>query len=257
MNAPLFSITIVADWPGFSLKAAFDVGNEPVALIGPNGSGKSSLLLAILGIRAPGLARIQLGNEVIVDTKRGLVSPTEERRFAYLPQDYGLFPHLTAQGNVEFALACGEPQSRFQRRQAAQILLERFRIAHLASRRPVQLSGGERQRVALARAIASRPRVLLLDEPMAALDVEARVEMRALLAEYTRELAIPTIFVTHDVADVDALAAQVAVMEGGHLISCSSPAEAAQATPFAGRLLGERDQSFQRSLTSSGVKAPS
>lgn len=233
----VLSVTIVAHWPGFKLEAALDVGSEPVALIGPNGSGKSSLLLAILGIRDPGLARIDLGDEVIVSTKQGLVRPTEERRFAYLPQDYGLFPHLTAQENVEFALACGETRLRPQRRLEARALLERFRISHLTARRPAQLSGGERQRVALARAIATRPRVLLLDEPMAALDVEARVEMRALLADYIQQLAIPTLFVTHDVADVDALAGQVAVMEAGNLITCAPRAEAIKATPFAAHLL--------------------
>jgi molybdate transport system ATP-binding protein len=237
VTAPVLSIAVAAEWPGFSLKATLDVGCAPVALIGPNGSGKSSLLLAILGIRAPGVARIQLGDEVIVDTQRGFVCPTEERCFAYLPQDYGLFPHLTALENVEFALACGEAQPRARRRQHGGALLERFRISHLASRRPAQLSGGERQRVAMARAIASQPRVLLLDEPMAALDVEARTEMRALLAEHIRELSIPTLFVTHDAADVDALAGRVAVMEKGRLISCSPVSEAAETTPFAGRLL--------------------
>ncbi len=234
------SASLNAAWPGFVLQATLEVGAEPVALIGPNGSGKSSLLLALLGTRVPDRARITLGSEVIVDTSAGRVCPTEERRFAYVPQDYGLFPHLTTQGNVEFALACAnESTSRRQRRQSALELLDEFGIVHLAEKRPSHLSGGERQRVALARAIASRPRVLLLDEPTAALDVEARAEMRCLLAERIARLAIPSVIVTHDCADIVALAGRVATMEQGRLLSCSSLIEAtrAPATPFAARLL--------------------
>jgi ABC-type sulfate/molybdate transport systems ATPase subunit len=177
------------------------------------------------------------------DSESKVECPTEERRFAYLPQAFGLFPFLTARENVAFAIACRmERKTRSDRMRMATEYLERFGIAHLAARHPTQLSGGARQRIALARAIASEPRVLLLDEPTASLDVGARGQVRSLLTECLRELAIPTVIVTHDRADVLALAGRVAVMEGGRVLACPTLAEAQQSPPttFAERLLAPR-----------------
>jgi molybdate transport system ATP-binding protein len=218
----------------FALDASLDMGAETVALVGPNGSGKSSLLLTILGLRAPQEGRIALGNELLFDSEGGLCRPTEERRLAYLPQDFGLFPFLSAQANVEFAIACrgGRPE-RGARAKLALDQLDRFGIGHLAGRRPGQLSGGERQRVALARALASEPRAMLLDEPTAALDVGARDDVRALLHASLRELAIPALVVTHDFGDVMSLASRVAVMEAGRLVACVTVAEAQASPPTA------------------------
>jgi ABC-type sulfate/molybdate transport systems ATPase subunit len=224
----------------FSLDAQLDVGVETVALIGPNGSGKSTLLLATLGIRTPTQGRITLGNHVVFDSEAEIDCPTEERRMAYLPQDFGLFPFLTAVGNIEFAIACaGTGIGRRQRQERAMAYLEQFGIVRLAGRHPHQLSGGERQRVALARAIASEPRALLLDEPTASLDVGARAEVRALLRESLEHLQIPTLIVTHDEGDITALARRVAVMEAGRIVGCASAEEAARhpANAFADRLL--------------------
>lgn len=236
---PRLSIAVQAALGPFSLQATLEVGAEPLALVGPNGSGKTSLLLAILGLRKPDSGRIVLGDEVLFDAALAIDRPTEERHLAYLPQDFGLFPHLTALDNVAFALACrSEWASSKQRRNEALKWLDRFGIASLAGRSPVRLSGGERQRVALARALASSPKALLLDEPTASLDVEARVEVRAFLAESIRSLGLPTILVTHDAMDVAALASRVAVLERGQVIACGLLHNVCKAPPtsFASRL---------------------
>jgi len=236
----------------FTLQASLEVGAEPLALIGPNGSGKTSLLLAILGLRKPDRGRIVLSDEVLFDAALAIDRPTEERHLAYLPQDFGLFPHLTAIDNVAFALACRSAQaSRKQRREEAMTWLDRFGIGSLAKRNPTRLSGGERQRVALARALASSPKALLLDEPTASLDVEARVEVRAFLAESIRSLGLPTILVTHDAMDVAALASRVAVLEKGQVVACGQLRDICQTPPtsFASKF-------FSSSTASSPIANP-
>jgi molybdate transport system ATP-binding protein len=229
----------------FTLDAALDVGTDPVAVIGPNGAGKSTLLLALLGIRTPAKGRIALGENVLFDSENQVDVPPEARPFAYLPQDFGLFPHLTAVQNVAFAISCrGGKQPRRARLQAASDCLARFGAAHLGPRYPAQLSGGERQRVALVRATATSPRALFLDEPTASLDVDARAEVRALLTEGLRTLAIPTLIVTHDVLDVLALASRVAVLEAGRMVACEKldRLRLSPPTAFASRLLGSEGQ---------------
>jgi molybdate transport system ATP-binding protein len=233
------SVTVEAALGPFQLEASLEVGSEPLALVGPNGSGKTSLLLAILGLLKLDRGRIALGDEVLFDRdvaihRPTIDRPTEERHLAYLPQDFGLFPHLTAAENVAFALACAsEPTSGKQRHRQAMAWLDRFGLGSLAGRKPAQLSGGERQRIALARALASSPKALLLDEPTASLDVEARVEVRAFLAESIRSLGLPTILVTHDVQDVEALAKRVAVLEKGHIATCGLLEDIRKAPPTA------------------------
>ena len=233
------SIAIETALGAFPLRASLEVGSEPLAVVGPNGSGKTSLLLAILGLRKLDRGRIVLGDEVFFDADLGIDRPTEERHLAYLPQDFGLFPYLTAVENVAFALACRSERGRSSQRLAlARSCLERFGLGELAQRRPHQLSGGQRQRVALARALASSPKALLLDEPTSSLDVEARVEVRAFLADAIRSLGLPTILVTHDVMDVDALAGRVAVVDDGQVVACGSLSDIRKSppTPFARKL---------------------
>jgi len=236
---PRLSIAVQATLGAFSLQASLEVSAEPLALVGPNGSGKTSLLLTVLGLRRPESGRIVLSEEVLFDAALAIDLPTEDRHLAYLPQDFGLFPHLTAIDNVAFALACrSQRASAKQRRDEAMTWLERFAIGNLAGRNPSQLSGGERQRVALARALASSPKALLLDEPTASLDVEARVEVRTFLAESIRSLGLPTILVTHDAMDVEALASRVAVLEKGQVVACGLLSDVRKAPPtsFASRL---------------------
>ena len=236
---PHLSVSVEAELGPFLLQATLEVGAEPLALVGPNGSGKTSLLLAILGLIKLERGRIALGDEILFDSDQAIELPTEERHLAYLPQDFGLFPHLTAVENVAFALACGsQPMSKNERRGQAMVWLDRFGLGSLANRNPAQLSGGERQRVALARAMASSPKALLLDEPTASLDVEARVEVRAFLAEAIRSLGLPTIVVTHDITDVEALAGRVAVLERGRVAAHGLRGDMGKnpPTPFAARL---------------------
>jgi molybdate transport system ATP-binding protein len=239
---PALSIRAVYAAGSFSLDVQLDVGAETVALIGPNGSGKSTLLLAALGIRTPRRGRIALGDRVVFDSEAKIDDPTEVRRMAYLPQDFGLFPFLTAAGNVEFAIACaGARAARGQRRERAMAWLEHFGIGHLAGRHPHQLSGGERQRVALARAMASEPRALLLDEPTASLDVGARVDVRELLRQSFDRLQIPTLIVTHDAGDIRALAQRVVVLEAGRIAGNTTTQDAVRqpTNAFANHLLND------------------
>ena len=216
----------------FTLSLQLEAAAGPTAIIGPNGSGKSTLFLAVLGALPDVRGTLSLDGTVLLDSQRGLMTPVEERRIAYVPQDYGLFPHLTVQANVAFGLAQLPPDERVQRVTSA---LADLGLTILGGRLPGQLSGGERQRVALARALAIRPRAVLLDEPLAALDAPTRVRMRGFLADHLRRLAVPALVVTHDAADVRALGGPVLVLEGGRLAQEGSPevVRADPSTPFA------------------------
>jgi molybdate transport system ATP-binding protein len=197
----------------FELTLALDV-ERTVALVGPSGAGKTSILRVISGLADPARGRVALGDEVWLDTRLRIARRPEERRVGLVFQEYALFPHLSVRGNVAYA-----------GRGRVQELLERFRIAHLADARPADLSGGERQRVALARALARDPAVLLLDEPLAALDAHTKSQVRGELHELLRELALPTLLVTHDYEDAAALANEVGVLVDGTLRQLASPAE--------------------------------
>jgi molybdate transport system ATP-binding protein len=201
-----------------SLDVALDTAPGTLVVIGPNGAGKTSLLSLLLGVLAVDGGRIEVGGGVLLDTSVRLVVPPEARRLAYVPQDYALFPHLTARENVEFALECAATSvPRGTRSARATALLAELGLEALGPRRPAELSGGEKQRVALARALAASPRALLFDEPLAALDVHARAEVRAFLAEYLARVALPTIVVTHDARDARVLADRLLVLEEGRV----------------------------------------
>ena len=212
----------------FALDATVAGGGAPVALIGPNGSGKTTLLRTISGGHPPVSGRISVGKRILYDSEAGIRLAPEQRRIGYVPQGYGLFPHLNAIENVAFGLAAARPrQPRGHRRAAAAALLREMDCAHLARRLPATLSGGEKQRVALARALLSEPELLLLDEPLAALDAAARRDIRRFLAARNS----PALVVTHDARDVRALGAlSIFALEGGSVIQSGRP-EALAASP--------------------------
>ncbi len=185
-------------------------------LIGESGSGKTTLLRLVAGLLAPDEGRIALGDEVFADAGAGRFVPPEARPVGYVPQDHALFPHLSARENVAFGLrALGLPRREVQERAAA--ALARFGLGELADRRPHELSGGQQQRVALARALVLDPAVLLLDEPLAALDVVARRALRDELRRTLEGLACVTLLVTHQPSEALALGGRIAVMEAGRI----------------------------------------
>jgi molybdate transport system ATP-binding protein len=198
----------------YALSVALEVGRETIALVGPSGAGKTTVLRAIAGLLDPDAGRIALGDETWFDSAAGTALPPEERSVGLVFQDYALFPHLSVRRNVEFG----------GRARAAE-LLERFGVAHLSDDRPATISGGERQRVALARALARDPAVLLLDEPLSALDAQTRGEVRGELQDLFAELDLPTLLVTHDFRDAAALADRVGVLVDGTLRQLGTPEE--------------------------------
>ena len=198
-----------------------------LALTGPSGAGKTTVLRMIAGTARPARGRVVCGGETWLDTERRIDVPPERRRCGYVVQDYALFPHISAWRNVAYGMR-GVPRAR--RRALAIELLERLSIGSLAGARPATLSGGERQRVALARALARRGEVLLLDEPLSALDARTRADAAHALLEILHESEAPAILVTHDFADAALLAQDIAVVDRGRLVQRGSASSLA-ATP--------------------------
>lgn len=229
MTAWSASVTVSAG--GFDLTLSIEGDDTPVALIGPNGSGKTTALRAIAGAVAVSDARVEIGNRVLDCTEREIHVPMQDRGIGYVPQGYGLFPHLTVMENVEFGLTVGARRdSATSRTERVGAMLSRLGCESLAHRRVDRLSGGEQQRVALARALVMEPDMLLLDEPLAALDATRRRAVRLFLAEQLSAFGRPCILVTHDVRDVLALGATVVVLEEG-AVSQTGSLEALRTSP--------------------------
>lgn len=201
---------------GVEFDLALDDG-DVLAVLGPNGAGKSTLLQMIAGLLRPDEGRIELGNTVVTDTSTGVFVPAHARGVAMLSQQALLFPHMSAAANVAYAPRC-KGQSRRAARAVARRWLEVVGAEALADRRPAQLSGGQAQRVAVARALAAEPQVLLLDEPLSALDVAAAPAVRRLLRDILREERRTALIVTHDLLDALAVADKVIVVERGRVV---------------------------------------
>jgi ABC-type sulfate/molybdate transport systems ATPase subunit len=196
-------------------------GSGCAAIVGPSGAGKSTVLRIIAGLRTPDPGRVVMGDEVWLDSGGGINLRPEERTCGFMFQDYALFPHLTAWRNVAF----GMPGPRKERRRRALEQLRRFGVESLADAHPASLSGGERQRVALARSLARDPSVLLLDEPLSALDSRTRAHAGRELAAALRSARALAIVVTHDFSEAAMLADEIFVMDAGRIVQRGTAAE--------------------------------
>jgi len=196
------------------LRVDLSLDREAVLIAGPNGAGKTTLLRLLLGALSPDTGHIALEGRALFDSRKDVDLAPEERELGYLPQDFGLFPHLDVIGNVTFGLA---RLARADRLRRAREWLDRLGAAHLLRRSPASLSGGERQRVALARALARSPRALLLDEPFASLDPVTRDDLRVSLRSWLREWRLPALIVSHDPADA-VLVDRIVVLERGRVV---------------------------------------
>jgi molybdate transport system ATP-binding protein len=224
---------------GFVLDVEFDQSLEAggtTALVGASGSGKSTILRALAGLEPIDRGQILCDEVPWLDTSRGINRPPQQRDIGCLFQDYALFPHLNVHSNIAFGLR-GKSRAERDRRVAG--LLDLLQLTGLGRRYPHELSGGQQQRVGLARAVARRPRLLLLDEPLSALDTPTRHDLRTLLRTFLVTEQIPTVLVTHDPADVRALSDHVIVLEQGQILQAGPTADVLQfpASPQVQRLL--------------------
>ena len=230
--------TVVVHRPGFTLDVALTIApGEVLAVLGPNGAGKSTLLDVLAGLLRPDTGHVRVDGRTLTDP--GVHVPAHRRGVGLLAQQALLFPHLTALANVAFGpRAQGVPKHVAHER--ARALLAAVDAGALADRRPGQLSGGQQQRVALARALAAGPGLLLLDEPLAALDVDATPAMRALLRHMVRDGDRTAVLVTHSALDALVLADRVVVLVAGHVVEEGPVREvlARPRSPFAARIAG-------------------
>jgi molybdate transport system ATP-binding protein len=212
---------------------------EVLAVLGPNGAGKSTLLRVLAGLLAPDEGRVEVDGEAWDDVAAGVHLPPHRRRLGMVFQDHLLFPHLSVTDNVAFGLRT-RGAGRREARAVAADWLARVELADLGGRRPGQLSGGQAQRAALARALAGEPALLLLDEPLSALDARTRLTVRAELRRHLGEFPGSTVLVTHDPIDAMALADRVVVVEEGRVVQAGPPAEVARRprTDYVARLVG-------------------
>jgi putative spermidine/putrescine transport system ATP-binding protein len=206
---------------------------EFFTLLGPSGSGKTTTLRVIAGFERPDAGHVELAGADVTGV------PPSERDVNTVFQDYALFPHMTVQQNVEYGLRVKGAAKR-ERRIKANEVLERVRLPHIGGRKPVQLSGGQRQRVALARAIVNSPSVLLLDEPLGALDLKLRREMEIFLKALQRDLGITFVYVTHDQEEALTMSDRLAVFNEGRIEQIGTPAEVYEhpATEFVAGFVG-------------------
>lgn len=206
------------------LRLDLHMGPGVTTMVGPSGAGKSTALRLVAGLLKPDAGSIRLGETLLDDTARRYHLPPGRRDIGLVFQEYALFPHLTVAENVAYGLRARRVPGAERRTRVARIL-ERLRIGSLAAERPGRLSGGQRQRVALARALVTGPRALLLDEPLAALDVQTRAAVRGELRTVLADLAIPTLLVTHDYADAVVFRERIVILVAGQVVQDGSHEE--------------------------------
>jgi len=196
----------------FELEASFSAEHDRIVVFGPSGSGKSITMQCIAGLLRPDAGRIQIGERVLFDASAGVDVPPQSRNVGFVFQDYALFPHLDVEKNVGFGLG-----ARRDARARVEEFLSLFELTPLARSFPRNLSGGQRQRVALARALIRQPELLLLDEPLSALDPLLRERVRNELDQTQRRFRVPMLLITHDPADVETFAENLVIFDHGHV----------------------------------------
>ncbi|MHB8523924.1 MAG: ATP-binding cassette domain-containing protein [Limisphaerales bacterium] len=223
----------------FTLTVDVDIHRDVTAIFGASGAGKTSLLDLVAGLRRAHSARIRLDDDLLTDTSIGLQVPTRRRQIGYVPQDLALFPHLSVRGNLLYGFkAKANSKSPF----AFDHVTEVLEIAPLVERGVNHLSGGQKQRVALARALLSSPRLLLLDEPLASLDLELKARIVPYLKRIRDEFQVPMLYVTHSPDEVLALCDDVLVLEEGRFIARGRPTDLFAITETPAYVLKPRDQ---------------
>jgi molybdate transport system ATP-binding protein len=208
----------------FALDVAFDAAEGITILFGQSGSGKTTTLRAITGIITPDSGRISIADEIYFDSTRGTNLSIQRRRVGYVFQDYALFPHMTAEQNVAYGIKekAARDATRLDR---AREMLAVFKIEHVRHRYPQNMSGGEQQRTALARALASEPAIVLLDEPLSAVDAETRTQLLDEIAMAQQRVKIPFIYVTHNTSEAIRLGTQVVVLRNGNVKQMGRPSD--------------------------------
>jgi molybdate transport system ATP-binding protein len=215
---------------GFTVDAAFDTEAQVTALFGPSGAGKTSILYMIAGLLCPKEGAIRMGGHTWLDTKRGIFVKAQARHVGFVFQDHLLFPHLSVERNLMFGRRRrrGGPSAIQPQR-----VIDVLELADLLTRYPRNLSGGEKQRVALGRSLLSGPELLLLDEPLAALDQPLKERILTYFERVVSEWHVPTIYVSHNAAEVRRLADRVVAIEGGRVSACGTPDELLLADQFS------------------------
>jgi molybdate transport system ATP-binding protein len=210
----------------FTLKVEFSVPDGITMLFGPSGAGKTTLLRCVAGLARPDSGRVAIGSDALYDSERILEVPVPQRNIGYVFQNLALFPHLTVAENVTYGLGALDESSQ---RERVQSILALFRVAHLAQRKPGEISGGEQQRVALARSLVTDPCLLLLDEPLSALDYATVSRIMEDLRAWNATQRIPILYVTHTHREVFALGERVIVLDGGRILTQGRPLEVLEA----------------------------
>lgn len=215
----MIELDVVLRLGGFCLDVAFRDGEGLTALFGPSGAGKSLTLNLIAGLMRPDKGRIRLDGQILVDTEHRVFLPPHRRRIGFVFQDFHLFPHLSVRQNLRFGrwFARGTKTIDFD------AVVEILGIGELLSRYPAKLSGGERQRVAMGRALLRGPKLLLFDEPLAALDMERRLDILPLIERLRDEFAMPIVYVSHSIEEVARLANTVVVLDAGQVKAIGRP----------------------------------
>jgi molybdate transport system ATP-binding protein len=218
---------------GFEVALAWETAHTALGLFGPSGAGKSSVLEALAGLRRGVRGRIEVGGRTWLDSAHGVALPPEARGVGYVPQELALFPHRDVLGNLRSGERRAHRTLPVARRLAPERVLELLELTAVAHRPVTALSGGERQRVALGRALCSAPDLLLLDEPLASLDLPLRRRILPYLLRIREQFGIPTVHVSHDPAEMTLLCREVCVLDAGEVVACGPSAEVFGAHPLA------------------------